>query len=262
VERRCADRVYADVQKVLARQQARLALLPLVRTYAAARRPPEALDFGDQLRRAAEVARDHPEVGEVERDRFRVVLLDEYQDTSHAQVVLLSKLFHSGHPVTAVGDPCQSIYGWRGASAGTLDRFPTDFPGADGTPAERLPLSVSWRNAPEILEVANTVADPLRTNGLAVEELAAPAERGRAPKERPRVRCALLGTYLDEAGWLADQIETAWRDWNGPHPPTTAVLVRARKQIPALEAALRARGLPTEIVGLGGLLDTPEAGTW
>jgi DNA helicase-2/ATP-dependent DNA helicase PcrA len=259
VQRRCPDRIYADVQKVLVRQQARLALLPLVRTYAARKEAAEALDFGDQLRRAAEVARDHPEVGEVERDRFRVVLLDEYQDTSHAQVVLLRSLFHGGHPVTAVGDPCQSIYGWRGASAGTLDRFPSDFPDAHGAPARRLPLSVSWRNAPEILEVANTVAAPLRTNGLAVEELAAPAERGRTPRDRPRVRCALLGTYLDEAGWLADQIGASWRDWDGPHPPTTAVLVRARKQIPALEAALRARGLPTEVVGLGGLLDTPEA---
>ena len=55
------------------------------------------------------------------------MLLDEYQDTSHAQVVLLHALFGGGHPVTAVGDPCQSIYGWRGASAGTLDRFPTEF---------------------------------------------------------------------------------------------------------------------------------------
>src|SRR6185503_12074692 len=82
VARRCPDKVYADVQKVLARQQARLALLPLVRTYAARKEAAGALDFGDQLRRAAEVARDHPEVGEVERDRFRVVLLDEYQDTS------------------------------------------------------------------------------------------------------------------------------------------------------------------------------------
>jgi DNA helicase-2/ATP-dependent DNA helicase PcrA len=259
VARRCPDKVYADVQKVIARQEARLALLPLVHTYAARKEAAGALDFGDQLRRAAEVARDHPEVGAVERDRFRVVLLDEYQDTSHAQVVLLSKLFHSGHPVTAVGDPCQSIYGWRGASAGTLDRFPTDFPRADGAPAQRLPLSVSWRNAPEILEVANAVAGPLRTNGVAVEKLAAPAERARATWDRPRVRCALLDTYADEAEWIAGRVAEAWQAWAGPGRPTTAVLVRARKQIPPLESALRARGLPTEVVGLGGLLDTPEA---
>ncbi len=66
-----------------------------------------------------------------------MVLLDEYQDTSHAQVVLLQSLFGDGHPVTAVGDPCQSIYGWRGASAGTLDRFPAAFPRLDGTDADK-----------------------------------------------------------------------------------------------------------------------------
>ena len=60
------------------------------------------------------------EVGAIERARYQVVLLDEFQDTSHAQLVLLRALFGGGHPVTAVGDPCQSIYGWRGASAGNL----------------------------------------------------------------------------------------------------------------------------------------------
>src|SRR6202008_4621894 len=111
----------------LARQQVRLKLLPIVRAYAARKDDFEAMDFGDQMARAAVVARDHPEVGVIERERFRVVLLDEYQDPSHAQVVLLRSLFGQGHPVTAVGDPCQSIYGWRGASAGTLDRFPAEF---------------------------------------------------------------------------------------------------------------------------------------
>src|SRR5262249_4371600 len=121
-------KVYKDVADALAKQRARLALLPMVRGYAERKRDLEAMDFGDQLARAARVARDHPEVGFIERDRFRVVLLDEYQDTSHAQVVLLGALFGGGHPVTAVGDPCQSIYGWRGASAGTLDRFRDEFP--------------------------------------------------------------------------------------------------------------------------------------
>ncbi|GAA1774031.1 ATP-dependent DNA helicase [Luedemannella helvata] len=258
-DQRGSDRVFADTQKVLDRQRARLALLPLVRRYAERKAAVEAMDFGDQLRRAAEVARDHPEVGEVERDRFRVVLLDEYQDTSHAQVVLLKSLFHGGHPVTAVGDPCQSIYGWRGAGAGTLDRFPTDFPTASGAPAEHASLSVSWRNAPEILAVANEVSEPLRAVGLRVRELTAAPGRAAAEDDYPRVRAALLDSYLDEAEWLADRIDDAWQQWRGAPPaPTTAVLVRARKQIPVIEAALRARGLPTEVVGLGGLLDTPE----
>ncbi len=269
-------RVYADVRKALSLQQTRLKLLPLVRAYARRKEDFEAMDFADQLARAARVARDHPAVGEVERDRYRVVLLDEYQDTSHAQVVLLNALFGGGHPVTAVGDPCQSIYGWRGASAGTLDRFPTEFARADGTPARVRSLTTSWRNRPEILGVANALATPLRAAGARVPELrAALSVKDPIPHRSPRgaaagtVHCALLSTYADEADWIADSVLRAWQGAAGTPGvlpehipvsarPTTAVLVRLRSQIPAIESALRARGLPVDVVGLGGLLDTPE----
>jgi DNA helicase-2/ATP-dependent DNA helicase PcrA len=267
-------RVYSPVQAMLDRQQVRLRLLPLVRAYEQRKRDAEALDFGDQLARAARVARDHPEVGEVERDRFRMVLLDEYQDTSHAQVVLLRSLFgaagqasgasqaepngrHTGdaHPVIAVGDPCQSIYGWRGASTGTLDRFPELFLDRDGRPARVRQLTTSWRNRPEILRVANRLAVPLREAGARVATLTA-APRPAAPVGRATVACTLRETFLDEAEWIADRIRAAWGD--SPEHPTTAVLIRRRDQIAAIEAALRSRGLPVEVVGLGGLLDTPE----
>ena len=269
-------RVYADVRKALQLQQTRLKLLPLVRAYARRKDDFEAMDFADQLARAARVARDHPGVGVIERDRFRVVLLDEYQDTSHAQVVLLNALFGGGHPVTAVGDPCQSIYGWRGASAGTLDRFPTEFARADGVPTRVLSLTTSWRNRPEILGVANALSVPLRAAGARVPELhAALSVKDPIPHRSPRgqaagtVHCALLETYAEEAEWIADSVLAAWRGAAGmpgalpehipvPRRPTTAVLVRLRSQIPAIESALRARGLPVEVVGLGGLLDTPE----
>jgi DNA helicase II / ATP-dependent DNA helicase PcrA len=248
-------RVYAPVQAMLDRQQMRLRLLPLVRAYEQRKHDEEALDFGDQLARAARVARDHPEVGRVERDRFRVVLLDEYQDTSHAQVVLMRSLFADGHPVIAVGDPCQSIYGWRGASTGTLDRFPALFPHVDGAPAPVRELTTSWRNRPEILTVANRLATPLRAAGARVATLTA-APRPAAPVGRATVMCTLRDTYLDEAAWIAQRIWVAWEA--SREPPTTAVLIRRRDQIPAIEASLRARGLPVEVVGLGGLLDTPE----
>ncbi|MDT5036683.1 MAG: ATP-dependent helicase UvrD/PcrA [Micromonosporaceae bacterium] len=277
-----SGRELKSVRKVLDRQRARLQLLPLVRAYTERKLMLEAMDFGDQLARAARVATDHPEVGAIERERFRVVLLDEYQDTSHAQVVLLRELFGGGHPVTAVGDPAQSIYGWRGASAGTLDRFPTDFrrrangaatsedgrTGRDlpGEPARELTLTTSWRNRPEILVVANALSAPL---GHRVATLtAAPRYADRA--STATVHCALLETYADEAAWLAGRVVAAWRTAAGASSdtepaaialdrrPTTAVLVRTRAQIPALESALRERGVPVEVVGLGGLLDTPE----
>ncbi|MEH1012801.1 UvrD-helicase domain-containing protein [Micromonospora sp. CPCC 206060] len=269
-------RLYADVRRALAVQQTRLKLLPLVRAYQQRKDDFEAMDFGDQLSRAARVARDHPEVGAIERDRYRVVLLDEYQDTSHAQVVLLNSLFGGGHPVTAVGDPCQSIYGWRGASAGTLDRFPAEFTVTSGRPAGTLSLTTSWRNRPEILRVANALAAPLRAAGARVPELhpaltVAEPVPGRTGRGAPggTVHCALLPSYADEAEWIADSLLAAWRGaarMPGALPeqipldrrPTAAVLVRLRSQLPAIETALRQRGLPVEVVGLGGLLDTPE----
>jgi DNA helicase-2/ATP-dependent DNA helicase PcrA len=261
-------RVYKDVGDMLQRQRHRLTLLPLVRAYQKRKLDIEALDFGDQMARAALVARDYPEVGAIERGRFKIVLLDEYQDTSHAQVVLLNSLFGGGHPVTAVGDPCQSIYGWRGASAGTLDRFPAEFTGPGGREAWVLNLTRSWRNRPEILQVANALSRPLRAAGARVAELV-PARRVAERVGGRTVACALLPTYADEAGWIADSMLAAWRsaarmpdtpaaDIPVEKRPTSAVLVRVRSQIPAVEEALRARGLPVEVVGLGGLLDTPE----
>jgi DNA helicase II / ATP-dependent DNA helicase PcrA len=253
-------RVYAPVRDLLANQRARLQLMPIVRAYAQRKAELEAMDFGDQLSRAARVARDHSEVAVIERQRFGVVLLDEYQDTSHAQVVLLRSLFGDGHPVTAVGDPCQSIYGWRGASAGTLDRFPTDFPLQDRRPAPVQALSRSFRNRQQILSVANKLSAPLREQGARVAPLRGDGRPGF-------VHCALTETAEDEADWIARRIDEIWTtvaeeaeraEVLSAPPPTTAVLVRLRSQIEPIEAALRARGLPVEVVGLGGLLDTPE----
>src|SRR5690606_1094237 len=134
-----------------------------------------------------------------------------------AQVVLLRSLFGGGHPVTAVGDPCQSIYGWRGAGAGTLDRFPETFPGPDGRPATVRELTTSWRNRPEILTVANALAAPLRAAGARVATLAA-APRPAAPLAGSTVACALTETFLDEAEWIADRIASTWRaaGWEPP----------------------------------------------
>ncbi|NIR62157.1 MAG: ATP-dependent helicase, partial [Gammaproteobacteria bacterium] len=148
-------RYYADVAKALGVQDARAQLVPIVERFRAAKAEHEAVDFADQAELAATLAASFPEVGAAERDRFAVVLLDEYQDTSHAQLVLLRELFGAGHPVTAVGDPCQSIYGWRGASSQTLTAFRREFPAKDGASARLDSLTTSFRNGASILAVAN-----------------------------------------------------------------------------------------------------------
>jgi len=243
-------------------QRQRKALLPLVEAFAARKRAERAVDFGDQLTIAARVAAEHPEVGATERATYRAVLLDEYQDTGHAQRVLLRSLFGTppGEPprpdaptVTAVGDPNQSIYGWRGASAGNLARFRTDFPLPDGRPAPEYGLLTSFRNPPEVLALANAASAPLRgaPGAVGVGELkAGPGARAGD------VRVALLPDVASEIDWVADAIAQRWEE--ADEPPTSAVLVRRRADMDPIATALRARGLPVEVVGLGGLLDTPE----
>ncbi|MBD0291942.1 MAG: ATP-dependent helicase, partial [Jiangellaceae bacterium] len=246
-------RYYADVEKALAVQDARSQLVALVEAFRALKRANDSVDFADQAELAARLAEQFPEVGQAERERFRVVLLDEYQDTSQAQLVLLRSLFGDGHPVTAVGDPCQSIYGWRGASAGSLIAFQDQFRSGAAAPATQTTLTTSFRNGARILQVANRLAEPLRTSGFDVPVLSA-FPRNPAGE----VVVSLHLTAHDEAADVARRARAFW-DATAPGR-TAAVLVRARSQIPRIEAALRAVELPVQVVGIGGLLTTPEVG--
>jgi DNA helicase II / ATP-dependent DNA helicase PcrA len=264
-----AGRVPKAVTDVIKTQQTREQLLPLVAAYGAAKAAREVVDYGDQMALAARIAARHPAVGQAERSRYQVVLLDEYQDTSHAQLVLLRSLFGRGHPVTAVGDPCQSIYGWRGASAGNLRRFSADFPAADGEPAPVRVLSTSFRNTGRVLTAAGAIQADLRAAAPDVPLLVAPSARA----DRGLVRCALLESVQDEAAWVASEVvgllglppglapdSRPWPDGGmaNVRPSDIAVLCRKRSQFAALRAALEARGVPVEVVGLGGLLTVPE----
>ncbi|MCM3885133.1 ATP-dependent helicase, partial [Frankia sp. R82] len=226
-------------------------LAALVAEYRAARRERGVLDFGDQVTHAAHIAETMPQAGLAERARAAVVLLDEYQDTSVAQRRMLTGLFGGGHPVTAVGDPCQAIYGWRGASVANLDHFPTHFPTADGTAATVYELSVNQRSGGRLLELANAIAEPLRARHRVVEL------RPRADvADRGRTVVALHDTWAAEVAWIAARIRAAVDA--GTAARDIAVLVRARGDIPPLLTAMQAVGLPVEVVGLTGLLTVPE----
>ncbi|MFF5667236.1 UvrD-helicase domain-containing protein [Streptomyces griseofuscus] len=243
----------AELRKVPETATARRELAALVQRYRTAKRERDLLDFGDQIALSARLA-TLPEVGRLLREEFRVVLLDEYQDTSVAQRVLLAGLFGSGsgHPVTAVGDPCQAIYGWRGASVANLDDFPDHFRHADGSPATRQALSENRRSGGRLLDLANGLAAPLRALHEGVEALrpAPGAERDGL------VRCALLPTHAEELDWLADSVAHLVR--TGTAPGEIAVLCRTAADFAAIQGALVAREVPVEVVGLSGLLHLPE----
>ena len=243
-----------DLRAVPATARARQELLHLVEEYRRRKRAGDLMDFGDQIAASARLAQQRPEVGTLLRTQYRVVLLDEYQDTSVAQRLMLSGLFGggSGHPVTAVGDPCQAIYGWRGASVANLDDFPVHFPRHDGTPAARYALSENRRSGGRLLAFANRLAEPLRAMHEGVEALR-PAP---GAEQDGFVRCALLPTHAEEVDWLADRI--AHLVSTGTPPGRIAVLCRGGAAFPDVHAALVAREVPVEVVGLGGLLQLPE----
>jgi DNA helicase II / ATP-dependent DNA helicase PcrA len=248
------------VEKAAAATHKRDELVGLVEAYRAAKAERGVMDFSDQMALGARLAQDCPEVGRLERDRFAVVLLDEYQDTSVAQRLMLTGLFGGdtdpdgrGHPVTAVGDPCQGIYGWRGASVANLDEFPEHFPHRDGSPATSYPLSVNRRCGTRVLDVANSHAARLYDLHRGVRPLSAPSTA--APGT---VRAALFERYDEQLAWVADRVAAAPAELPGVPWSEIGVLVHRMGDARALQLELRRRAVPVEVVGLGGLLSRPE----
>lgn len=214
----------------------------------------DVVDFADLLRFGVQVAA-LPEVAEIARERWRLVLLDEYQDTSVVQSELLAGLFGSGHPVTAVGDPLQGIYGWRGASAEAMDAFVTTFCRTDGEPAKTASLSISHRSGARILDAANRVAGPLRDGHPTVVTLTpAITEKGHARADG--IVTALFETYHDEVRWVADRV--AEQIEFGTAPEQIAVLCRAAGDFASIADALNAAGVPSHVSAPEGLLAQPE----
>lgn len=228
----------------------RIQVLDLVERYIDYKRENSLVDFGDQVALACRIVTDErvgPRVIAQYRDRFKAVLLDEFQDTSVAQTILLSSLF-AGCGVVAVGDPNQAIYGWRGASSAALGQFHRHFSNGSGPV---LQLSTAWRNDPQILQAANRISDPLRASGqVRVEKL---VKRPGVGDERGKVWAARVQDGLAEAELIAKFLTQRWSP-----SKSMAVLCRTRSQFTPVVAALIERGIPIEVVGLGGLLDVPE----
>ena len=242
--------------------QRRIAFLGPIEAYQKRKREMGLLDFSDQLVLATRIVREVPSVRAALREEFRAVLLDEFQDTSVIQMELLSTLF-GDHAVTAVGDPNQAIYGWRGASASSLETFLERFQTGAPEEGQTLTLSTAWRNDVSILEAANRVAEPLRevaSYQAGKEQLNAqsPVLVPRPGAGRGVVEIAYPAAYEDALAATVDFVRRVRsRSRKDGSRRSVAVLSRRRKDFPLIDAALREAGIPTEIVGLGGLLDQP-----
>ena len=249
-----------ETRKVAKVLNQRIAMLPMMEAFLEARRQSGELSFDDQIALAADISVNFPDVGILERAKYPVVLLDEYQDTSQSQVRLLSALFGGGHPVTAVGDPCQSIYTWRGASSGTISAFNKNFPKAEGSTGKSVyELLTTYRNDEAILTLANEIsADVRKDEGITVAAL-----KPRKGAGKGDLSCGAFENLEGEATAIAEYFIPLW---NNPDrvkpgtkvPKTFAVLVRKRAQIALIQEALAKAGIPSEVLGLGGLVHVPE----
>jgi DNA helicase-2/ATP-dependent DNA helicase PcrA len=206
------------------------------------------LDFADHMRLCVDLVRSSDELVTAMRATYRVILLDEYQDTSIAQRVILSTLF-AGSAVTAVGDPLQAIYGWRSASVANIAAFGAHF-GAGGATPVRV-LSVNRRSGDPILAAANRVAADLRVAHPEVAELRSPAARAA------EVRAALLPTIADEREWIGDQVAAMVQ--GGRPAEEIAVLARANDSLGPIQEALAARGIPAYVSGAAAITASPFA---
>ena len=258
-----------DVATAISVAQERLSILPMVEAANQKRIDGGLLTFDDHMNFAANLVTTIDDVARIERAKYKVVLLDEYQDTSASQIRFLSAIFASApgdaFAITAVGDPQQAIYGWRGASADTLQRFPIDFlKGVDRSHCHQFTLLTSWRNDRAILDFANQIIDQIALSSTGVGRVRSVDRLGLSSKAGEGE--VVAGRYLtarEEAVAIAERFERLWNDPARIALPedqhsSFAVLIRSKSYIPEIEAALLEKELPVEVVGLGGLIHVPE----
>jgi DNA helicase-2/ATP-dependent DNA helicase PcrA len=217
---------------------------PIYRDLGEALRVANAVDFDDLLVLPVRLLRENPKQLATYRDRFRYVLVDEYQDTNRAQYEFVRLLSGDVGNVCVVGDDDQSIYGWRGADIRNILDFKKDFPSAS-----IVRLEENYRSAPPILEVANVVISA--NTGRMGKTLRATRSGGepvtsvRALDER------------DEADWIIEEL-TSRRGTKHLSLRDFAVLYRTNAQSRALEDAMNRHGIPYRLVGSVRFYDRRE----
>ena len=221
-------------------------LAEVYRAYAERLSAANALDFDDIIMRTVALLQTRPAVAEMYRRRFRHILVDEYQDTNHAQYVLVRELV--GGPgtsgagsalppgeLTVVGDSDQSIYAFRGATIRNIEEFEQDYP-----TARTILLEQNYRSTQNILSAANAVIS--RNSGRREKNLWTAAGDG-AP-----ITGYVADSEHDEARWISQEVDRL-SDEHGVHPRDVAVFYRTNAQSRALEEAFMRAGQPYTVIG-------------
>ena len=221
-------------------------LAEVYRAYAERLSDANALDFDDIIMRTVALLQTRPAVAEMYRRRFRHILVDEYQDTNHAQYVLVRELV--GGPgtsgagsalppgeLTVVGDSDQSIYAFRGATIRNIEEFEEDYPSA-----RTILLEQNYRSTQNILSAANAVIS--RNSGRREKNLWTAAGDG-AP-----ITGYVADSEHDEARWISQEVDRL-ADEHGVRPRDVAVFYRTNAQSRALEEAFMRAGQPYKVIG-------------
>ena len=220
------------------------AVAPIYSDLAAALRTANAVDFDDLLVLPVRLLRENPGQLAAYRDRFRYILVDEYQDTNRAQYQFVRLLAGDAGNVCVVGDDDQSIYGWRGADIRNILDFTKDFPSA-----RIVRLEENYRSAPQILDVANVV---IRANTGRMGKTLRATRSGGEPVTSVRAL-----DERDEADWIVGELMTR-RTVKNLELRDFAVLYRTNAQSRALEEALRRQAIPYRLVGAVRFYDRRE----
>ncbi|MDR1106598.1 MAG: ATP-dependent helicase [Treponema sp.] len=192
------------------------------------------VDFGDLIKKPVEILRNHPETASRFRERFRVIMVDEYQDANSAQFELLRELYSPENYLCVVGDDDQSIYRFRGAEVRNILEFPDRFSGTEIIRLER-----NYRSTGQILRTASSVVD--HNKGRLGKTLRAERGGGKLPV------LAFLPNQDEEAAYCASLVSNSvkagnsWADW--------AVLYRTNAQSLSFETEFLRRGIPYRVVG-------------
>jgi len=215
-------------------------LAEVYRAYNQRLKAANALDFDDIIMRTVQLLRAKPAIAQLYRRRFRHVLVDEYQDTNHAQYVLVRELIGvvsqgpSGE-LTVVGDSDQSIYAFRGATIRNIEEFEKDFPNS-----HTILLEQNYRSTQNILSAANAVIS--QNDGRRAKNL------WTALGDGEKIVGYVADSEYDEARWVSQEIERLGEE-NGVRPGQVAVFYRTNAQSRALEEAFMRAAVPYKVVG-------------
>ncbi len=228
-------------------EEKRKEMLETLLRYEEAKRAYGVVDYGDLVTLSTRLMTKHPDFAARVRERYRAVILDEYQDTNPAQRVMLSAIFNNGFPIVAVGDEDQTIYEWRGATPENFEMFASHF-GSTENPVHERGLTLNRRSAPEILDVANDIRR--RANPQSAELVSA------ANDSSGEIVTRWASDALAEADWVASR----FRGFHIQGAPWSemAVLIRKNKDFPPFVEAMRRADIPIEVANVGGLLAVPE----